>query len=92
MEIEEDEDFAFFLENKTKTEPGTLKLDELIDLYVTPNDIDMAHQTIIQKRMAAVYAYMKQKEIFARFTLDESFVDDASHNRPRFEMSYEVAE
>jgi len=92
MAIEEDADFVRFLETKTKTEPGTLKLDELIDLYVAPSNIAMAHQTIIQKRIAAVYSYMKQKEIFARFVLDESFVDDASHNRPRFEMSYQVAE
>ncbi len=92
MEIEEDEGFASFLESKTNTETGTLKLDALIDLYVKPSSIEAAHKSILEKRMLAVLNYMKQKDCFAQFTLDETFAEDATYNRPRFEMTYQVAE
>ena len=93
VEMEEDADFIAFLQKKTGAPTEVQKVDDLIDLYVTPEAISHEQNRLNQARVAAIKAYVAQNQFLAKgFKIadDQTFEDDKK--RPRFNLSYSVAE
>jgi hypothetical protein len=93
VEMEENEAFVRFLQNKTGAPSEVQKVDELIDLYVTPAAISREQNRLNQVRMAALKAYIAQNPTLAKgFKISDDISVEEDKKRPRFNLSYDVME
>lgn len=90
MHMDETPELISFLETKTQSVPGELSFNELVDLYVSEDDLKATHQKVIDARMRNMQAYIATKGLTERFTFKEEINNDVTRNRPRFEMEYQV--
>jgi len=90
-DMPEDEKLKRFLENATQTPPDSLKIQALIGLYSTPEQVQQAAIRLRNFKMQAIKNYLAQKPSMAeRFILTEDWIDEGAANRPRFALQYGV--
>ncbi|MGB0806567.1 MAG: DUF748 domain-containing protein [Salibacteraceae bacterium] len=92
LHMEESPKLIKFLEGKTQSEKGKLSFTELVELYVTEENILKTHQKLIQARTLNMKKYIAEKGLSDRLTFSDGSTDDTNRNKPRFEMHYEVKE
>jgi hypothetical protein len=91
LDIPEDEKLKRFLENATQTPPDSLKIQALMGLYSTPEQVEQAASRLRNFRRQALKNYLAQKPGMAeRFILTEDWIDEGAANRPRFALQYGV--
>ncbi len=92
-EVEEDQNFEAFLQSKLMDQTQQLTKDQLIDNYVSAAAIASEHERIIVARIAAMKAFIAANPVLAkRFLFSPQRVENPDNKRPRFNLTYNVAE
>jgi hypothetical protein len=92
LHMEESPKLIKFLERKTESEKGELSFMELVELYVTEENLIKTHRIVMKSRASNMLRYMKEKGVNTNFIINDEPTDDANKNKPRFEMEYSVKE
>jgi hypothetical protein len=93
MEIEEDKAFDAFLSSKVKVSTDSLSRQELIASYASEQAVKAEQQRLNDARKAAINAYLlAHPEVASRITVAEEISAESNKKRPRFLLTYQLAE
>lgn len=92
LHMEENAKLIQFLETKTTTPADSLSYSELVDIYVSKENILKTHQKVMIARVSNMRKYIAEKGLSDRLIVTQENKDDINRNKPRFEMKYEVKE
>ena len=93
MALEFDEKFSIFLAQKTGASVDSLKLDELIDLYVSIEEINAEQARLNKARKTMMNRYFAtHPDLNSRMIISQETTNDGAKKRPRFLLSYTIVE